>query len=69
LGVNAAIFSLLGPLPYQDADRLVRVFETSAALGRLSAPIAPVNYMEWRDASCIPARRAARVDPLAVRHE
>jgi len=34
LGVNAAVFSLtrevlLRPLPYRDADRLVRVFEVS----------------------------------------
>jgi putative ABC transport system permease protein len=54
LGVNAAIFSLtrevlLRPLPYRDADRLVRVFEVSRTLGVASAPIAPVNYVEWRD--------------------
>jgi putative ABC transport system permease protein len=54
LGVNAAIFSLtrevlLRPLPYRDADRLVRVFEVSRALGVASAPIAPVNYVGWRD--------------------
>ncbi len=54
LGINAAIFSLtrevlLRPLPYRDSDRLVRVFETSRALGVASAPIAPVNYIEWRD--------------------
>jgi putative ABC transport system permease protein len=54
LGVNAAIFSLtrevlLRPLPYRDADRLVRVFETSRTLGRPSAAIAPVNYVAWRD--------------------
>ena len=54
LGVNSAIFSLtrevlLRPLPYRDADRLVRVFETSRTLGRPSAAIAPVNYVAWRD--------------------
>ena len=54
LGVNTAIFSLtrevlLRPLPYRDADRLVRVFEASAALGRTSAPIAPARYVVWRD--------------------
>jgi len=54
LGVNAAIFSLtrevlLRPLPYRDADRLVRVFESSRTLSVASAPIAPVNYTEWRD--------------------
>jgi putative ABC transport system permease protein len=54
LGVNAAIFSLtrevlLRPLPYRDADRLVRVFEVSRTLGVRSAPIAPINYIVWRD--------------------
>src|SRR3989442_2880991 len=54
LGVNTAIFSLtrevlLRPLPYRDADRLVRGFETSRTLGRPSAAIAPVNYVAWRD--------------------
>ena len=54
LGVNTAIFSLtrevlLRPLPYKDADRLVRVFESSRTLRRPSAPTAPVNYVAWRD--------------------
>jgi putative ABC transport system permease protein len=54
LGVNTAIFSLtrevlLHPLPYRDADRLVRVFETSRTLGQTSAAVAPVNYVAWRD--------------------
>jgi putative ABC transport system permease protein len=54
LGVNAAIFSLtrevlLRPLPYRDADRLVRVFETSRTLGVASAAIVPANYVVWRD--------------------
>jgi putative ABC transport system permease protein len=53
LGVNAAIFSLtrdvlLRPLPYRDAERLVRVFETSEVLGRPNAAVAPVNYVAWR---------------------
>lgn len=53
LGVNAAIFSLtrevlLRPLPYRDADRLVRVAESSESLGRRGAPVAPVNYAAWR---------------------
>ena len=54
LGVNAAIFSLtrevlLRPLPYPDADRLVRVFETSRALGLSNGPVAPAHYVVWRD--------------------
>lgn len=52
-GFNAAIFSVtrtvpLRPLPYRDADCLVRVFETSPTLGRPSAPVAPINYAAWR---------------------
>src|SRR5437867_11602450 len=54
LGVNAAIFSLtrevlLRPLPYRDADRLVRVFETSPALRRTAVGTAPANYLAWRE--------------------
>src|SRR5262249_37887708 len=54
LGVNAAIFSLtremlLRPLPYRDADRLVRVVETSVTPGRAFAPTAPVHYVAWRE--------------------
>lgn len=42
LGVNTAIFGvtrevLLRPLPYKDADRLVRVFEASQTRERSSA--------------------------------
>jgi putative ABC transport system permease protein len=53
LGVNAAIFSLtrevlLRPLPYRNADRLVRVFETSVALGQTSVGLSPANYAAWR---------------------
>ncbi len=53
LGVNAAIFSLtrevlLQPLPYKNADRLVRVFETNHALGVDDAGIAPFRYVVWR---------------------
>ena len=53
LGVNAAIFSLtrevlLQPLPYKNADRLVRVFETNRALGVDDAGVAPFRYVLWR---------------------
>ena len=53
LGVNAAIFSLtrevlLRRLPYRDADRLVRVFETSPTLGQRSVGVSPIHYVAWR---------------------
>ncbi|HWW82429.1 MAG TPA: ABC transporter permease [Vicinamibacterales bacterium] len=56
LGVNTAIFSLtreilLRPLPYKDADRLVRIYETSQTLGRPNDPIAPANFVAWRSAA------------------
>src|SRR5579863_9103463 len=54
LGVNAAIFSLtrevlLRPLPYRDAERLVMVSESNQTLGLTAAPVAPINFVAWRD--------------------
>jgi len=55
LGANAAIFSvvnalLLQPLPYQDPDRLVQLFERDV-IGIGEQPynsVAPANYLDWR---------------------
>src|SRR5579872_6957508 len=51
IGANAALFTvlnavLLKPLPYADADRLVRVFETFLpnGWGSVSTP----NFLDWR---------------------
>ena len=51
IGANTAIFSvinavLLRPLPFQDPDRLVRLFETEAAPGRY--PFAGPDYLDWQ---------------------
>ncbi len=51
IGVNTAVFSLvegllLRPLPFPDADRLVRVYETQPGEGERAA--APANFLDWR---------------------
>jgi putative ABC transport system permease protein len=50
IGANTAIFSvinavLLRPLPFRDADRLVRLYETEAAPGNY--PFAGPDYLDW----------------------
>src|SRR5687768_9847790 len=51
LGAAIAMFSLMNllvlrPLPYPDADRLVRVYRTSSNSNRW--PHAPANFMDHR---------------------
>jgi putative ABC transport system permease protein len=51
IGANSAIFALvdatlLRPLPYRDADRLVTIWETSAATQRGFA--SPPNMLDWK---------------------
>ncbi len=53
IGVNSAIFSvvnalLLRPLPYQNADRLVRVWGTNLKNGRTRAWASFPNLQDWR---------------------
>jgi putative ABC transport system permease protein len=50
IGANTAIFSvvnavLLNPLAYRDPDRLVTLLHYG------SSPVAPANYIDWRDQS------------------
>src|SRR5262245_49898076 len=51
IGANTAIFSVLhavvlNPLPYDAADRLVMVWETSA--DNAERWVAPANFVDWR---------------------
>jgi len=51
IGANTAIFtvlngSVLQPLPYQDPDRLMVVWETRVDNARRS--VAPANFLDWR---------------------
>src|SRR5687768_13186644 len=51
IGANSAIFALvdatlLRPLPYRDADRLVTIWETSSATARGFA--SPPNMLDWK---------------------
>ncbi len=54
IGANTAIFStldavLLRPLPYDDPDRVMMVFEDASAIGFAHNTPAPANYFDWRD--------------------
>src|SRR5436309_12895420 len=66
IGANSAIFSviyasLLAPMPYPDADRLVMVW-SKIAQGRNT--ISAADFLDWT------ALRAVRVDPVdALRYE
>ena len=56
IGLSTAIFSvvdsvLLRPLPFPHADRLIRLFESNAAIGRPRAGGSPANFADWRRAT------------------
>ena len=56
IGLNTAAFSALyallwRPLPYQDADRLLLLFEDQLAQGETQLPLAPPIFKEWQSRS------------------
>ena len=53
IGANTAIFSvvnavLLRPLPFQQSEQLVMVWEKRAQLGRERNPVSPPDFNDWR---------------------
>jgi putative ABC transport system permease protein len=53
VGANTAIFSvvnavMLRPLPYVDADRLVRLWESNHRFGRPRSSVSIPNFLDWR---------------------
>jgi predicted permease len=54
IGANSAIFSvvdsvLLKPLPYDEPDRLVELWETNPIKGWTDAPVASANLLDWQN--------------------
>jgi predicted permease len=52
LGVNTAMFAvvhavLLRPLPYQDPERLVMVWEQRPAEDNFTNPVSPADFLDW----------------------
>jgi predicted permease len=53
VGANTAVFSLvnavlLRPLPYEQPDRLVLVWESAPFFGTRDSPVSPANYVDWK---------------------
>ncbi len=56
VGANTAIFSvvsgvLLQPLPYEDPDRLVTVWENNRSHSNTMGQVSPPNFADWREQS------------------
>src|SRR5919106_2598437 len=56
IGANAAIFSvvravLLEPLPFSDADRIVRAYHANPANGVARGTVSEPDFLDWKRAS------------------
>src|SRR5687768_13537911 len=54
IGATAAIFSvvrgvLLEPLPYQNPDRIVSIWEANTSRNRMRNVIGPANFVAWKE--------------------
>ncbi len=68
IGASTAIFSvidttLLNPIPYKSADRLVMVFETEPELA--TAPVTPPDYLDWKEQNDVCESMAAGTEDSA----
>ncbi|MBZ5536337.1 MAG: ABC transporter permease [Acidobacteriia bacterium] len=68
IGANTAIFTvidatLLRPLPYRSADRVVMVFETEPEL--TTAPVTPPDYFDWKEQNDVFESMAAGTEDSA----
>ena len=64
VGVNAAVFAvvhavLLRPLPYQEPDRLIRIFESNDRLGVHRGDVSPGTFVDVRE-------RATTLESIAI---
>src|SRR5258708_23680720 len=63
IGANTAVFSvvyavLLKPLPYDQPDRLIRLYERNPAHGIERGDVSPGTFVDWRARSRPPATEA-----------
>ena len=70
LGATTAAFSmadhvLLRPLPFPDADRLVKLYEDQSARGYSRMELSPPNYFDWKRLSTSFAGMAAYTQTAA----
>jgi putative ABC transport system permease protein len=71
IGANTAIFSvvhavLLQPLPYNDADRLVMLWESHRQRGVRQIYVSPANFVEWREQNSVFTDIAAFADDRSI---